>query len=224
MGDSLPLRLFLDFLDVGIHFVLLLCRSQLGHQFAFRSEYHKAYSEYGVYACGEDGDGKLLSIADSIEYHFSTFRFAYPVTLHVLKRVAPLKAVQTFKKPFCVGADAKLPLLHLFLLDREASAHAQTVFDFVIGQYRSQALAPVDGRFAEVGDAVAHQNGIFLLFVEGVPLLCADAVVAGGGEFFDEFVNRARLVLLRVIPAREHLQEGPLSPFVKCRVAGSYLA
>ena len=48
---------------------------------------------------------------------------------------------------------------------------------------------------------------------------CASAF----GEGFGEFLDRTRLVSIVVVLGTEHLQEGPLGPFIVVRVAGSDL-
>ena len=224
LGDALALRLLLHVFEVLGHLRLAVGGGQRIHQLALGGEDHEGHAVDRVGAGGEDGHRHLAAVADGLEHHLRAFGAADPVALHLLEGVGPVELLERVKQAAGVGRHAQLPLRHLLLLHGIAAAHAQAVLDLVVGEHGAETLAPVDGGLALVGDAVAHQDVRFLFLRSGFPLRRGHVLVAGALEFRDQLGDRARLVHGRIIPAVEHLQEGPLRPLVERRVAGAHLA
>ena len=115
-----------------------------------------------------------------------------------------------------------------------AAADRQAVLDLVIGEHRTEGRAPVHGRFALVGDPPVHQRLALFGFAEGFPLVGREGHRFAAGridpvgsrllESGDQLADRTGLAQTVVIIRIEHLQEGPLGPFVIFRIAGAELA
>ena len=216
-GDALALGLFLGLGEVFIHRSALFGRSEFVHPLALGRQHHEGDAEDRVGTRGEDGHVVGLFAVGDFEDNLGTLAAANPVALHLLEGVGPLEAVQFVEQALGVGRHAQLPLFHLFLFHREAAADREALLDFVVGQHRTQRGAPVDRGFTLVGNAVLHQQVGLLLFGETVP-------AALFLQLCDEGVDGFGLVGLGVVPVVEHLQEGPLRPFVVGRIAGAHLA
>ena len=224
LGDALTLGLLADLLHIGGHRFLLRGGGQLIHQLAFGRQHHESHAEDGVHPRREDSHRQFAAVADRVEHDLRALGFADPVALHLLQGVCPCKGVQALEQTAGIGRHAQLPLLHLLLLHRETAAHAESVLDFVVCQDSSKAFAPVHGSLAQIGYAPAHEDVRLLLFGCRGPLLGGDIFIAGGLKFRDEFFDRTGLVLSRIEPAAEHLEEGPLRPLVILRIAGFHFA
>ena len=85
--------------------------------------------------------------------------------------VAPLDGLQTVEQSLRVSRCSQAPLLHLLLDDRITATLTYAVYYLVVGKHSTQTWAPVYHRFAEVSDAVVHQNLLLLHVVVAVPLL-----------------------------------------------------
>ena len=93
LRNPLSLRFLLDRRHVRSHFLFAVLRCQLLHKLAFRSQHHECHAEYGIGARRKDSDWKMLVPAHSIKDHFSSFRAAYPVALHLFQRIRPVKSL-----------------------------------------------------------------------------------------------------------------------------------
>ena len=229
----LALRLLLDICEVLLDRALLLRRSKSLHEVAFGCEDHERHAEHGVRPGGEYGNVGLRLTGVALEDYFAAVGLADPVALHLLERIRPVDPVQSFQEAAGVGGHAKLPLLHLLLLHREPAAYRKAVLDLVVGKYGPEAGAPVDCSLTLVGDTVVHQHVRLFLLRERLPLRrrkpgvvgtgCVDGLASALFEGSREFLDGAGLVGILVIPAAEHLEEGPLRPLVEFRVAGPHL-
>ena len=216
-GDAFAFGLFLGLQQIGLDGRFLRRRGELLHPFALRGQHHEGDAEDRVGAGGEDGHVVLLRTVGHAEDHLGTLALADPVALHLLEGVGPVELVQAGEQALGIGAHAQLPLLHLLLFHGETAADGIAFLHLVVGQDGPQLRAPVHGGFAQVGDAVLHQQvGLFLLG-ELVP-------TAFGLEFGNQRVDGFCLVRLRIVPMVEHFEEGPLRPLVIGRIAGADLA
>ena len=223
LGNPLALGLLSRGPDILLHLFAPVLGGQLGNQLALGSEHHEGDAEDRVGPGGEYSDGQVPAVADRVENHLRSLGAAYPVALHLLEGVAPVEGVEGVEQPFGVGGDPELPLGHLLLLHGIAAAHAQAVLDLVVGEHGAQALAPVHAGLTLICYAVAHQDVRLLLFGGGGPLRRSHVAVALGSDLLNQFRNGSGLVQAGVIPTVEHLEEGPLRPFVERRIAGAHL-
>ena len=124
-------------------------------------------------------------------------------------------------------------MAHLFLNDGITSTFAHAVHYLVVGQYRAQLRTPIDHRVGAERQAVVLEDLFAFLFGFGFPFVGRETHLlrAGGVESFgalrletgDEFFDRFGLVRTAVVVVFEHLQKGPLGPFVIGGIAGADL-
>ena len=138
--------------------------SEGGYEFALGSKNHKGHSEDGIHSGSKDSDRCCPAVALHIENDLRSFRLAYPVALHFLEGITPVKRIEAAQQAFRIGGYTQLPLFHLSLLHREAAAYAQTVLNLVIGEDGAEAFAPIDGSLALICDSPSHQDVGFLFF------------------------------------------------------------
>ncbi len=232
-GDAFALGLLFDLLQIGLHGLFLRGRGEFLHPFALRSQDHEGHAEDGIGPGGEDGDVVGNAVALHLEHHLGALGLADPVALHLLQGIGPVQPLQGIQEPAGIGRYAELPLGHLLLEYRMAAALGITVLHLIIGENRTEGRAPVHGGFALVGDAVVHQDIGFLLVRECIPLLGSELggivvrrIHGRGTALFEsghEFLDGARFLESVVVPAAEHLQEGPLGPLVIVRIRGTEL-
>ena len=110
-------------------------------------------------------------------------------------------------------------MTHLLLNYGETSAFGYTIYHFIVGQNRTQLGTPVYHRFTQIGDAIVHQDFLFLFATSHIHAV-GTYLFEGLYQFFD----RASLFLIIAIIAVEHLLECPLRPMIILRFAGTYFA
>ena len=230
-GDALPLGAFLRLGDVLLDGGPLFGRGKVVNPFVLRSDDHEGNAEDRV---GTRGEYLEFSVgALDVEEDLGAFRTADPVALDLLQRVAPLEPLQSVEHPLGVGRYAEQPLFHPLLFDGKAAAFGESVLHLVVGQYRAQLRTPIDHRVGAERQAVVLEDLFAFLFGFGFPFVGRETHLlrAGGVESFgalrletgDEFFDRFGLVRTAVVVVFEHLQKGPLGPFVIGGIAGADL-
>ena len=165
---AIELGALLHIVQIGGHFGLFLGFGERANEFAFGCQYHEGDAKDGVDAGGEDGD--FACLAGHFKCNLGAFRAANPVALRLFDGIGPVHFVQTLQQTLGVGRRAQTPLLHLFLNHGVASTLANAVNDLIVGKHCAQLGAPVDHRFAQIGDAIVHQRALLLRFIIGFPL------------------------------------------------------
>ena len=223
LGYSLPFRLLAGLGKIGLHLILPLSHSKLLHPLALRSKHHKSHAKDSISPGSEDGHIIFLTSVGNLEYHFSTVAATNPVTLHILQGIGPIQILKVSKEPSGIGRNPQLPLFHLFLLHREAATDRESVLHLIIGQNGAQSSTPVHGSLSLIGYSIVHKDIGSFLTVCLCPKFRGYAIITLGGELLLQFLYRTSLVLGRIVPTAEHLEEGPLGPLVIGRVAGPHL-
>ena len=231
VSHTVQLGALLYVVEIFLHLFLLLGSSYLLNILALWSQNHEGYTKHGIGTGGEDGELHVAVLYR--EYYLCTLRTANPVLLGFLDTVAPLDGLQTVEQTLRVGRCSQAPLLHLLLDDRITATLTYAVYYLVVGKHSTQTRTPVYHGFAEVSDAVIHQNLLLFHVVEAVPLLCSevDLLVLSHVqvsrtllfEALDELFDRLSLLAAVAEERVEHLLESPLSPMVILRVAGANL-
>ena len=166
--------------------------------------------------------------------HQRAFAPANPVPLAFLDGVAPVQPVQPVQQFLGIGRNPHAPLHHLLLDHGVAAAFRKSVFDFVVGQHRSQCGAPVHPTFRPVGQSVVLQHRLpvcaaqVLEFrrreVQSLGLGCLQPRGAVGTQMGYQGLQGLGAVCFAVVPAFEQLAKNPLRPPVIFRLAGPHLA
>ncbi len=151
--------------------------------------------------------------------------------------IRPVQVVESVEQAGAVGGDAQHPLPHHSGLDWVPPTLRNTVFDFVISQYRAQGRAPIHSGFGQIGQSVVHELFRTFRFVEPIPVFCTKSrCIVGasrtklcGAVYFempDQVMNRAcptnTVLRITIKPAVEELQKDPLRPAVVGRLAGGH--
>ena len=130
-----------------------------------------------------------------------------------------------------------------------ASAFAQAVLDFIVGEHSAQDWTPIDFAVCEVGDAKAHEHFFALFVAHALPVGGREGAVKVGpkmweGQAFPPLViargvdvevpifgkgrgqlgNGTGFLGLGVVPAFKKLSKNPLCPSVVGRIACAHLA
>ena len=169
VSHTVKLGTLLHVVEIFLHLFLLLGSSYLLNILALWSQNHEGYTKHSIGTCGEDG--KLHVAVLYREYYLCTLRTANPVLLGFLDTIAPLDGLQTVEQTLRVSRCSQAPLLHLLLDNRITATLTYAVYYLVVGKHSTQTWAPVNHGFAEVSDAVVHQNLLLLHVVVAVPLL-----------------------------------------------------
>ena len=184
---------------------------QLVDQRMLGREHHERRPEQRVGTGGEHRDRP----GRRVEVDGGTVAAPDPVALHRLDRVGPVEQVEVVDQPVGVGGDAHHPLAHVALEHREVAAVAATVGgDLLVGDDRAEARAPVDGRVADVGEAMVVDDRVALGRRQLGPRPAVGCRPSAGLELVDQLGDRAGPVGLGVVPRVEDLQEDPLRPAV----------
>ena len=232
VSDAIAFSTFLCTFQISVNFVLLLRSSQLGYQFAFRCQHHESNTEHRI--CTSREDSKFQIAVFYLELYFGTFATADPVPLSFFQRICPVDGIQTVQQALCISRNAKTPLTHLLLNYGETSAFGYTVYHFIVGQNRTQLGTPVYHRFTQIGDAIVHQDFLFLFLALGFPFFGSKAEFFATShihtvgtyllESLYQLFDRAGLLFIIAIIAVEHLLECPLRPMIIFRFARTYFA
>ena len=232
VGDTFTFGTLLGSIQVSFHFFLLFSSSQLGYQFAFRSQYHEGNTVHGICTSGKDGKFDIAIL--HLELDFSTFRTTNPVLLGFLQRFGPVDVVQTIEQALSVCRYTETPLAHLLLNHRMTATFRNTVHYFVIGQNSTESRTPVYHGFAQVSDTIVHQDFLLFLFALGIPFFGSEVkffATSGIETFctllckaFFELADRHGLAASITIEVIEHLLERPLSPMIVTRFASADFA
>ena len=220
------------------------------HQFMFRRQDHEAHPVDGVRSGREHLDGALRQALDA-KVHRRAFAAANPIALGFLDAVRPIEAIQVVDQALGEGRNAHDPLAHPLADHGVTAALAQAVFDFVIGQNRTEGGAPIDLAVGEVGQPELHQNVRLRDGIACIPMSGSEGSVKGVipwvcsiGQHFPPFPIARRLrcfqpVALQhfhqlrdgfgavggcIVPRFEQLGENPLGPPVVSRVTGAHFA
>ena len=147
-----------------------------------------------------------------------------PIGLHLFHRVAVVDRGQSFQEAVCIIGDAEIPLAQLLFDHGIAAAFADAADDLIVGQDRTQCLAPVDLSIAAVGQAVVHQDLLAAAVIIAIPGRCVEMYrriagagvrgIAGSAKKFQQICHGTGLTGLTVIPTFEQLEEDPLRPLV----------
>ena len=230
--------------------VLLFGGGKHLHQFMFRRQDHEAHSVDGVWSGREHLDGVLGQALDA-KVHRRAFAAANPIALSFLDTVRPIKAIQVVDQALGEGRNAHDPLAHPLSDHGVTAAFTQAVFDFVIGQNRTEGGAPIDFAVGEVGQPELHQDVRLCDGIACIPMSGSEGSVKGVipwvcsvGQHFPPVPIARRLrrfqpIALQhfhqgrngfgavggcIVPRFEQLSENPLSPTVVGRIAGAHLA
>ena len=122
LGYPFALGLLFHSGKIFIHSLFLIRSGQKRHEVALWRKHHKGHSEHRVRASREYGHIVLCLTVVALEHSLAAVGLSDPVALHLLEGVGPVYLVQTFEKPSGISRNPELPLLHLLLLHREASA------------------------------------------------------------------------------------------------------
>ena len=114
------------------------------------------------------------------------------------------------------------------------AADGKSFAHLIIGQHGAKFRTPVHHRVAEIGDAVVHEDLFLFLLALGVPFVGREAHLLAACdvqvfrsllcENLNEFADGTSLLGVVAVIALEHLDEGPLRPFVITRIAGAHFA
>ena len=114
------------------------------------------------------------------------------------------------------------------------SAYADSILDFVVGQYGAKSSTPVDHRLSEVGQTIVHQGLHLLLLIPAPPFFGGegecfafgyiDSLSPLGFKVGDELGDRSSLTCRIIIIGVEELDEDPLRPLIVFGIGGAYLA
>ena len=193
---------------------------------------HEGRAEEGVGARRVDVQGveagPRLARAGHVEADGGTLRATDPVALHGAHLLGPVDGVEVVGQALAVGGDAHHPLTQVALEDRVVAALGASVRgDFLVGQDRAEAGAPVDGCLGDVGEAVGVDDLRLGGAVERVVIGAVLGEDLTGLELGDQLADRAGGTLravgcrgLRVKPRVEDLQEDPLRPMHVLDVGG----
>ena len=115
-----------------------------------------------------------------------------------------------------------------------ASAYADSILDFVVGQYGTKSSTPVDHRLTEVGQTIVHQSLHLLLLIPATPFFGGEGERFAFGyidplspfdlEVGDELGDRSSLACSIIIIGVEELDEDPLRPLIVLGIGGPYFA
>ena len=181
-------------------------------------EHDVAGAEQGIRAGGEHSD----RAGGGGKRHLRAAGAADPVALHGLDLLRPIQKLQVVEQAIRVGGDAHHPLAQALAEDREIAALRTPIGgDFLVGQHRAQARAPVDHGVGEVDEAELIDRG--MLF-RGGEIAEVAAVLCGASarhQIAHEILDRTGFLLLLVEPGVINLQEDPLRPTVKLRIRRS---
>ena len=169
VSHTVQLGALLHVVEILLHLFLLLGSSYLLNILALWSQNHEGNTKHGIGTGSEDGELHVAVLYR--EYYLCTLRTTNPVLLGFLDTVAPLDGLQTVEQSLRVSRCSQAPLLHLLLDDRITATLTYAVYYLVVGKYSTQTWAPVNHGFAEVSNAVVHQNLLLLQVVEAVPFL-----------------------------------------------------
>ena len=169
VSHTVKLGTLLHVVEILLYLFLLLGSSYLLNILALWSQNHEGNTKHGIGTGSEDG--KLHVAVLYREYYLCTLRTANPVFLGFLDTVAPLDGLQTIEQTLRVSRCSQAPLLHLLLDNRITATLTYAVYYLVVGKHSTETWAPVNHSFAEVSDAVVHQNLLLLHVVVAVPLL-----------------------------------------------------
>ena len=172
--------------------------------------------------------GPRLARAGHVEADGRTLRATDPVALHGAHLLGPVDGVEVVGQALAVGGDAHHPLTQVALEDRVVAAFGAPVrSDFLVGQDRAEAGAPVDGGLGDVGEAVGVDDLRLGGAIQGGIVRAVLGEDLTGLELGDQLVDRAGGTLravgcrgLRVKPRVEDLQEDPLRPMHVLDVGG----
>ena len=239
-GSGLVLRYGAFLFGGGEHF----------HQFMFRRQDHEAHPVDGVRSGREHLDGVLRQALDA-KVHRRAFAAANPIALGFLDAVRPIEAIQVVDQALGEGRNAHDPLAHPLADHGVTAALAQAVFDFVIGQNRTEGGAPIDLAVGEVGQPELHQNVRLRDGIACIPMSGSEGSVKGVipwvcsiGQHFPPVPIARRLCRFKpvalehfhqrrdgfgavggcIVPRFEQLGENPLGPPVVSRVTGAHFA
>jgi len=231
VGHTFPFGTFFGFGQVGLNRLLIFRGGELLYQLVFWSQHHKGDSENGIRASGKDLQFLVSSLQTKKE--LGTLTAADPVALNLFERITPLQLIQSVQHPLRISGNPQLPLLHLFLLNRETTTYRQAIFYLIVCQYSSQPGAPVDQRIGTESQPIILQSGLFFRFAHRLPLLGCERKLMGTGCIHAlravllkrsyQLRDRAGLLTSVVVIAVEHLQKCPLRPFVIFGITRAHL-
>ncbi len=145
-----------------------------------------------------------------------------PVALHQLDRLRPIETVEVVDQAVGIGGDAHHPLAHVALEHRVvADVAAALGGDLFVREDCAEAGAPVDRGVGEVSEPMAVEFVVPLGGTHLRPRRARRRRPRAGCELGFEFCDRARTLLLVVVPGAVDLQEDPLRPLVERLVCGA---
>jgi len=121
----------------------------------------------------------------NFEFYFGSLAPPYPVPLHLLHALGPMKLLQIVQQPVGVGRDLKEPLRHGPFFHGVVAAPAAPLLDLLVGQSGLAGRAPVDRRGVPVGQPLFIEQqkdplGPFIIFRQAGIYLPGPIVTASG--------------------------------------------